>query len=263
MPQVYSAGARIHYHDEGSHDEGSGPPLVLLHGFSDSLYDWYEAGYVDALRDGRRLLLIDCRGHGRSDKPHAPEAYSADLRVADVLAVMDDAGVRRADFWGYSMGGRICFAVANSARDRVDRMILAGIDEHGTDPRRFDSRIRFLSAGIAPYLDGFEARFGRMQPPDKRSRFLQNDSLALIASSIDLRDGRASYDPKPSAMTMRCLLYDGDADVFHDGAMRYAASLPDAEFVSLPTLDHGGVFTRSDMVLPHVLRFLENAPSSG
>ena len=79
MPYAQSSGSRIHYRVEGT-----GPPIVMVHGFSDSLVDWYEAVYVDALRDDYRLVLIDCRGHGLSDKPHAQEAYTVEMRVVDV-----------------------------------------------------------------------------------------------------------------------------------------------------------------------------------
>ena len=63
MPYVDSQGVRIHYEVEGV-----GPPLVLQHGFSDSLQTWYELGYVDALKPENRLILVDARGHGASDQ---------------------------------------------------------------------------------------------------------------------------------------------------------------------------------------------------
>ena len=251
MPYVQTSGAQIHYRVEGA-----GPPIIMVHGFSDSLDDWYEAGYVDALRDDYRLVMIDCRGHGLSDKPHVAEAYSMEMRVADVLAVMDDLDITAAHYWGYSMGGRIGFGVLETDPARVLSVILAGIDQRGTDPGRFQNRIRFLSRGIEPYLEGFEARFGRMEPDAKRSRFLRNDDLALIASTIALRDHVRDYGDLAQRITVPCLLYDGDADAFHDNARSFAEILPNAKFVSLPGQDHGGTFTRSDLVLPHIHEFL-------
>ena len=251
MPYVQSYGARIHYRVEGA-----GPPIVMVHGFSDSLVDWYEAEYVDGLRDDYSLVMIDCRGHGLSDKPHAPEAYSMEMRVADILAVMDDLDIPVAHYWGYSMGGRIGFGVMESASERLLGLSMAGIDQHGTDARRFENRIGFLSGGMGRYLDGFEARFGRMEPDSKRSRFLKNDYLAMIASTLALRDHVRDYGDLAQKMAMPCLFYDGDADAFHDSARDFAETLPNAEFVSLPGQDHGGTFTRSDLVLPHVREFL-------
>src|SRR6266567_2587371 len=95
MPYVRSQGLRIHYHVEGD-----GPPLVCQHGFGDSLESWYELGYVDALKDEYRLVLIDARGHGASDKPHEPEAYSFQNVTADVVAVLDALTIANAHYFG-------------------------------------------------------------------------------------------------------------------------------------------------------------------
>jgi pimeloyl-ACP methyl ester carboxylesterase len=83
MPYARSQGLRLHYQVEGD-----GPPLVCQHGFGDSVESWYELGYVDALKDDYRLILIDARGHGASDKPHEPEVYSFQNVTADVVAVL-------------------------------------------------------------------------------------------------------------------------------------------------------------------------------
>ena len=78
-------------------DLGCGEPLVLLHGITESRESWHEAGYVEQfLQRKRRLILIDCRGHGQSGKPHDPAAYSGRRRAADIVAVLDRAGIRRA-----------------------------------------------------------------------------------------------------------------------------------------------------------------------
>ena len=208
---------------------GTGPPVVMVHGFSDSLVDWYEAGYVDALRDDYQLVMIDCLGHGLSDKPHAQEAYTMEMRVADILAVMDELHIDAAHYWGYSMGGRIGFGVVESAPERVLGMLMAGIDQHGTDARRFHNRIGFLWHGMDRYLESFEARFSRMEPDSKRSRFLENDYLAMIASTLALRDHVRDYSDVAKLITMPCLFYDGDIDAFHDNARSFAEGPPERE----------------------------------
>src|SRR5688500_2280915 len=102
MPYATGSGVRIHYEIEGQ-----GPPLVIHPGFVSSLADWYAPGYVDALKGQFRLVLIDPRGQGASDKPHDPAMYGDAQRVADVLAVLDAERIARAHFLGYSMGGRV------------------------------------------------------------------------------------------------------------------------------------------------------------
>jgi pimeloyl-ACP methyl ester carboxylesterase len=93
MPYASNGGVRINYRLEGT-----GAPLVLQTGFSDSVESWYELGYVAALAKDYRLILIDARGHGASDKPHEPEAYSPAHMVDDVVAVLDACDVAEAHF---------------------------------------------------------------------------------------------------------------------------------------------------------------------
>ena len=85
MPYTDNQGVRIHYRVTGD-----GLPLVLQHGFYGSAEDWYEFGYTAKLSREYCLILVDARGHGASDKPHEPEAYELHLRVADIVAVLDD-----------------------------------------------------------------------------------------------------------------------------------------------------------------------------
>ena len=79
--------------------EGAGPPLVLQHGFTSCLEDWFEEGYAAAFLPEYQLILIDARGHGGSDKLHDAAAYTLDRRVADVTVVLDALRIETADFW--------------------------------------------------------------------------------------------------------------------------------------------------------------------
>ena len=54
-----------------------------------------------------RLVLIDARGHGQSDKPHDPLSYAPEKFASDIVAVLDDLGMKTAAYWGYSLGGWI------------------------------------------------------------------------------------------------------------------------------------------------------------
>jgi pimeloyl-ACP methyl ester carboxylesterase len=112
---------RIHYEVEGQ-----GFPLVIQHGYSDSMQTWYELGYVDALKRAHLVILVDARGHGASDKPHDTSAYAKDRQAADVVGVLDELQIQRANYWGYSMGGRIGFALAQYAPERFRCFVLGG-----------------------------------------------------------------------------------------------------------------------------------------
>ena len=128
MPYANNAGVRIHYEVDGT-----GPALVLHHGFTQCLEDWSECGYVAALRPRYQVILVDARGHGDSDKPHDEASYTLDRRTADVTTVLDALGLEKAHFWGYSMGGRIGFGMARYAPDRVDKLVIASNTPFASD----------------------------------------------------------------------------------------------------------------------------------
>jgi pimeloyl-ACP methyl ester carboxylesterase len=142
MPYADNHGVHVHYEVEGE-----GPPLVLQHGFTDSLRTWYELGYVDALKQDYRLILVDARGHGSSDKPYEPEAYKPECNAADVVSVLTELGISRARFFGYSMGGWIAFAMAKYAPETIGALIIGGANPHPIAPP--DPYLPALTQGAA------------------------------------------------------------------------------------------------------------------
>lgn len=86
--------------------------------------DWQSYGYVQALKDDYRLILIDHRGHGGSDKPHDPGSYNPRSIASDKVAVLDDLNIHKAHYFGYSMGGLIGFVVAKYAPERFNSFII-------------------------------------------------------------------------------------------------------------------------------------------
>lgn len=100
MPHATNQGIRIHYRVEGE-----GPALILQHGMTWSMEGWARHGYVDVLKPYYRLVLVDARGHGKSDKPHQASAYELSLHVGDIVAVLDALDLPSAHFWGYFDGG--------------------------------------------------------------------------------------------------------------------------------------------------------------
>ena len=95
-----SDGLRIAYDDEGS--DTSRPPVVLHHGFAASgVLNWVAPGVVAALVGaGRRVVNVDARGHGRSDKPHDPSFYGEAKMADDVVTLIDTLGVDEIDLLG-------------------------------------------------------------------------------------------------------------------------------------------------------------------
>jgi len=242
MPYVKNQGVQIHYQETGN-----GSPLVLQHGFNSSLMEWYEFGYVEKLQDKYRLILLDARGHGASDKPHDPDDYALDLLVSDITAVLDDLNIKKAHYQGYSMGGWIGFGMAKYASDRLKGLIIGGAQPYG---RSFEGVRKLLSRGLENWMAIVED-WG-VYPPDALARMRKNDPEALLALIQD----RADIADILQGMTMPCLLYAGGEDDQCDLMARCTKELSNATFVSFPGLDHFGVIPRSDLVAPHVIQFL-------
>ena len=253
MPYVDNSGVRIHYHVEGD-----GPPLVLQHGLTSSLKNWYAYGFVEGLQKDYRLIMVDARGHGRSDKPHDPKQYDLKLRVNDVLAVMDDLGVDKAHYMGYSMGGRIGFGIVMHALNRFHSLVIGG---QSPNPAHSDvqpqDRIELLRQGMARYVADAEAKEGPIEA-GRKERLLDNDPEALIAATTAPKGTEGLEELLPS-LNLPCLLYCGEADGYFPGAKEASRMIPGAVFASFPGLNHGQTSRAAELVLPHVTKFLREA----
>ncbi len=134
MPYVQSSdGVRIHYEVDGQ-----GPPLVMVHGWSWSIGDFYEYGWVKELQDSYELILIDPRGHGYSDKPHEAAAYAPNLMVQDILSVMDALSLSKACYLGVSQGGVLGYGLLKYAPERVQALLIGAADPYVWNPKEND-----------------------------------------------------------------------------------------------------------------------------
>ena len=244
MPYVSNDGVRIHYHVEGE-----GPPLVLQHAFMGSLEDWRDLGYVEALKSEYQLILIDARGHGNSDKPRDAESYELELRVGDIVAVMDDLKINKAHYFGYSMGGWIGFGIGKYAPQRFHSLVIGGAHPYA---QSFEAFREGLGKGLDAFVDSMEDLLGPL-PAESRTRLLANDVQALIA----LQQDRPDMDDVLPGMIMPCLVYGGDADPIYPEVKRGAEQLGMGTFFSLTGLNHVQAMGRSDLVLPYVKQFLQ------
>jgi pimeloyl-ACP methyl ester carboxylesterase len=253
MPYATSGGVRIHYEVEGS-----GPPLMLHTGFVCTAQDWYPLGYVDALKDDYQLILIDPRGQGDSDKPHAPEAYEPRNRVADVIAVLDAVNADRAHFWGCSMGGRIGFDLALQRPERLTSLVLEGAHPFGNALDDHAALREALRQGMARFLDANREVFGRLPKEILDHWISTSDPEALGAALVR----EPSLEAELPDIRIPALLYCGEGDGGHDKARRAAEIMPEATFVLLPGLDHLGAYIASGVSVPHVRAFLSRMADS-
>ena len=125
--------------------KGSGPGLVLVHGFGGAKEDF--ADFTDGFARDHTVVTFDHRGHGESDKPHDLAAYSLPRLRADVLAVADAVGLDSFRVLGHSMGGMVVRRIAIDNAERVDALIM--MDTTASPIPGFDPDIMEIGAAVA------------------------------------------------------------------------------------------------------------------
>ena len=256
--------SRVYFEDDG----GNGTPVVMLGGFLDPVDLVRNAPIAKALQELSqefRLVFVDHRGHGRSEAPHEASAYAMPLRVADVVAVLDELGIKQAHLVGISWGGRLVFGIGEHAPDRARSLVIIGQQPYAIDANGPLARVvgealaASRSQGIEALIDAFEAIAGRYPDP-VRAAYLAADAAAMRAAwGSAITEGPVSEDL--GAWNLPCLIcVAADDKDFFDQARRAVEEIPNAEFVSIEGQDHLGVDTaRVDPVLPAVLRTLRRA----
>jgi pimeloyl-ACP methyl ester carboxylesterase len=246
VPFIANEGIRIHYRVEGK-----GSTLVLQHGFMDSMETWYELGYVDGLKPYHRVVLIDARGHGASDKPYDPEDYDLKNSVNDIVGVLDRLDIPKANFFGYSMGAFIGFGVAKYAPERFTSLVLGGSNPYPHPVKSIDLRIKKLKEGP----EGILSLWGPVVSSGMRDRLVRNDTQALCAYLVQ-RGREPSLEEILPTIAMPCLVFVGETDWSYQRTKACIARIPKATFVSFPGLNHVEVLYSTEMILQLVTRFL-------
>lgn len=267
MPYNQNKDTKIHYEEIGQ-----GPPLVLQHALTSNLNAWKQYGYTDALREEYWLILIDARGHGKSDKPLVTEAYTPEAMTGDVIAVLDDLGITKASYWGHSLGSMIGFQLLRMHPSRFNSFILGGMSPYHPQTKEEAEYWGWLRKRAAVGVEeGVEAlislvdksgyykqtkKDGEEEPWKKRYR---EQDWRVINAVVEGITGWPSVEGLLSGYLAPCFLYAGELDPFSVGAERCAGEMRSASFMSVPGRDHSGAFDDSNYLLPHVRRFLSKA----
>jgi pimeloyl-ACP methyl ester carboxylesterase len=130
MPFFDNDGVKIYYEIEGE-----GPPVIMLHGFAANIEsNWKSANWVDYLKYDYKLILVDCRGHGKSDKPKDAAQYGEKINE-DIVKLLDHLSIKKANFFGYSMGARITTDILLENQELFISAIIGGFPLHYSKKR--------------------------------------------------------------------------------------------------------------------------------
>jgi pimeloyl-ACP methyl ester carboxylesterase len=236
-------------------DEGSGEPIVLVHGLaSNKEVNWVHPGWVATLRSaGRRVIALDNRGHGASTKLYDPALYHTALMADDIRALLDHLGLARADVMGYSMGARNTAFLALSHGERVRSAILGGLGIQLVKEGGLPGSI--AAALEAPSIDDIKDPQGRML-----RAFADQNKCDRPALAACIRGSRQSLSPAEAArIATPTLIAVGTRDEIAGSPHELAALVPGARAIDIPNRDH--MLSVGDRVFKEaVLRFLAERP---
>ena len=251
MPFFDSDGVRIYYEDRGQ-----GAPVVLVHGFaSNARNNWGVTGWVELLARDHRVLALDCRGHGQSDKPHETAAYSGSIMEDDVIRMMDHAGIGRALLMGYSMGGRISMGLLVRHAKRFRAVVLGGIGQ-GIAVNDSSRRNAIVEGLLAANAGAVQA-----ETPKQFRKFAEANRNDLTALAACMGAERAQIAASSFAQNrVPVLIAVGTKDAIVGSAHGLAGSISNARLVEIEGRDH--LNTPGDKRYKEaVLDFFSNAPA--
>lgn len=251
---------------------GSGPPVVLLHGFTGSSNGW--RGLAEAVGGEFEVIAIDIVGHGQTDAPEDLERYLMRRCVDDLAATVRALGHERATWLGYSMGGRTALQVAVHRPEVVSALILEGATPGLATEAERESRVasdevlaqKIEREGVEAFIDFWEnvALFDsqKRMPEERRHRVregrLRNRGTGLANSLRGMGTGsQEDVRDRIERVEVPTLLITGVLDTkFTDLAREMAQVLPDATMFTIDDAGHAAHVERPDVFASMVLEFL-------
>jgi pimeloyl-ACP methyl ester carboxylesterase len=215
-------------------DEGAGEPILLIHGFASNVtVNWVDPSWVRFLtREGFRVIAVDNRGHGQSQKLYGVEDYGAPLMAEDARRLLDHLGITRADVMGYSMGARITAFLALHHPRRVRSCIFGGLGIN---------MVRGM-AGTGPIAHALEApSIDDVTNPAARTfrAFAEQTNSDLKALAACIRSARDPITPDDlKRLACPVLVAVGTDDVVGGSARELADLIPGAEALEIAGRDH-------------------------
>jgi pimeloyl-ACP methyl ester carboxylesterase len=238
-----SKGVKIHYVVEGK-----GEPVVLIHGFAaDVVTNWRLPRIMQELAKDYQVIALDCRGHGKSGKPHDAKQYGKAM-ADDLARLLDHLKIKKAHVIGYSMGGGVAMVFAMEHPDRTQSATIGGFGL--STPRDHKNLLKDLADSLEKdkgFTPLFEVVSAKKMSPDMmmaldKVLLAVNDPKALVACLRGFQEladtPTADLAKKLKAANRPLLALMGDDDPFKPGAVALKKAIPEVELVLLKNADH-------------------------
>ena len=249
MAKINRDGVDIYYEVHGN-----GPPLLLTHGYSSTSGMWQ--GQIEALSKHHKLILWDMRGHGQSDYPDDPNAYSEALTVADMAALLDEVGAGKAIVGGLSLGGYMSLAFYRSHPDRVRALLIIDTGpgfkkddaREAWNKRAHDTGDRFEREGLEVLKSASRERSGVTH---RNASGLARAARGMLTQ----RDARV-IESLPEIKVPSLVVVGADDTPFLVASDYMAAKIPGARKVVIPAAGHAANIDQPKAFNDAVMAFL-------
>ncbi len=253
-------------------EEGEGPAVVLIHGLTSSADFWSDVGVVPRLSDRFRTIALDCRGHGKSGKPHDPAVYGKQM-VRDVVALMDFLNIEDAHLVGYSMGAEIALRLTVEHPERVRSLIIGGSgwsEQHMSETYTRVAESLREHGSIGPAVRWMNANVpgGPFTPPSDEQiaefdRFFQSQGVeALSAVTTSMHEILNLSRDQVAAIGIPVLGITGSEDPERYNLEKLAGVTPGYTLRVIADKDHGEAVSDPQFV-DAIADFLARAPDPG
>ena len=250
MPKLNRDGVDIYYEVHGS-----GPPLLLTHGYSSTSAMWQ--GQIEVLSKHHTLILWDMRGHGQSDYPDDLTAYSEALTVGDMAALLDKIGATRAIVGGLSLGGYMSLAFYRAHPERVRALLII---DTGPGFKKDDAReawnMRSHETGDRFEREGLSVLKSASR---ERSSVVHRDASGLARAAhgmLTQRDARV-IEVLPDIKVPSLVVVGADDTPFLAASDYMAAKIPGAKKVVIPAAGHAANIDQPQAFNDAVVSFLD------
>ena len=211
-----SNGTKIHYVEEGA-----GAPILLVHGRGGEAANWVSRGVIGDLMKDYRVIALDLRGHGKSDKPKDPKKYGQEMGL-DIVRLLDHLGLKQVHIVGYSLGANITAQLLT------------------TDPGRFATAVLVASAGRFPWTAEDEKMFEEQATEIERDTTVAELDRNAIAAMLRSFGEQVITREQIAAVRVPTLGIVGSADPFLPSLEEVRKLRPGLKLVIVSGATHGG-----------------------
>jgi pimeloyl-ACP methyl ester carboxylesterase len=247
-----SNGVRIRYLEQGT-----GEPVVLVHGYSGSIeMNWVAPKVFEELAKTFRVIALDCRGHGKSGKPHDPAQYGQEMAM-DVVRLLDHLNIQKAHVVGYSMGAVITAKLLTLKPKRILTATFGGqgamLDPAETEIRLYEQLGADVEKGSMRILVALISSKNQPLPSEEmmkqaEAHFRSRQDLAALAAVARSIPDLKITGAQVATIKVPAIAIIGSDDPLIDGVNKLKKAMPALKVIPVDGASHATVFGRPEFI---------------